>query len=187
MSNVNLDETLFYQYMIDNNSTSTMLNALSGNGSPNSGLGSMSGVLSALQASDSWGTGSISDVSTLLGLTGDYSGIGSLNGFSGILQAYLSQNQAGIAEMVEKMEDVLAEAAEMEGDTKSYRTVQEIYEYFAELTAGKADGLISAGSRQSNNVGAVTFSETPGTDFDFDQFESETDDMIEVALEEIGM
>ena len=187
MSNINLDETLYYQYMIDNNSTSTMLKALSGDTSQNNGLGNMSGILSALQASDSWGTGSISDVSTLLGLTGDYSGIGSLNGFSGILQAYLNQNQTGVAEMVEKLEDVLTEVAETEGDTKSYKTVQEIYEYFAELTSGKADSLVATNSGQSNNVASVSFSETAGTDFDFDQFESETDEMIEAALEEIGM
>ena len=31
MANVSLDKDLFYQYMINNNSTSTMLNALSGN------------------------------------------------------------------------------------------------------------------------------------------------------------
>ncbi|MCH5267124.1 MAG: hypothetical protein J1E62_02165 [Lachnospiraceae bacterium] len=187
MSNVNLDETLFYQYMINNNSTSTMLNAISGNNSQDSGYGNIASVLSALQSSGSWGTGSISDVSTLLGLTGDYSSIGSLNGFSTILQAYMNQNQTGIAEMVEKLEDVLEEAAETEGDTRSYKTVQEIYDYFAEMTSGKAESLVSSNSSgQSKNVGTVTPFPI-GTDFDFDKFESETDAMIEATLEEIGM
>ena len=72
MANVSLDKDLFYQYMINNNSTSTMLNALSGN--TNTGVQSandLSGVLGALQNSASFGTGSISDVSTLLsGLEG---------------------------------------------------------------------------------------------------------------------
>ena len=49
MANVSLDKDLFYQYMINNNSTSTMLNALSGN--TNTGVQSandLSGVLGAL-------------------------------------------------------------------------------------------------------------------------------------------
>ena len=61
MANVSLDKDLFYQYMINNNSTSTMLNALSGN--TNTGVQSandLSGVLGALQNSASFGTGSIS-------------------------------------------------------------------------------------------------------------------------------
>ena len=52
MANVSLDKDLFYQYMINNNSTSTMLNALSGN--TNTGVQSandLSSVLGALQNS----------------------------------------------------------------------------------------------------------------------------------------
>lgn len=190
MSNVSLDETLYYQYMINNNSTSTMLNALSGRDSEDNIYGNMAGVLSALQSSPSWGTGSISDVSTLLsGLGNGYGGIGSLGSFSSVLQTYLNQNQIGAAQMVEKLEDVLEKAAETEGDTLSYQTVEEIYQYFAEMTAGKAQGLQSGESsvRTSSPAAAPSVAETLGTNFDFDSFESETDAMIDGALEEMGI
>ena len=90
MANVSLDKDLFYQYMINNNSTSTMLNALSGN--TNTGVQSandLSGVLGALQNSVSFGTGSISDVSTLLSGLEGISTTGTGNSFSDILQSYL--------------------------------------------------------------------------------------------------
>ena len=189
MSNVSLDETLFYQYMINNNSTSTMLNALSGRDSQDSGNGSMAGVLSALQSSGLSGTGSISDVSTLLGgLGGEYGSVGSVDGFSDILQTYMNQNQTGAAGMAEKLEDVLEEVADTEGGTRSYQTVQELYQYFSELTAGKADSLQPESQTQKAGTDSATVSmaETTGIDFDFDSFESETDDMIDNALEEIG-
>ena len=90
MANVSLDKDLFYQYMINNNSTSTMLNALSGN--TNTGVQSandLSSVLGALQNSASFGTGSISDVSTLLSGLEGISTTGTGNSFSDILQSYL--------------------------------------------------------------------------------------------------
>ena len=90
MANVSLDKDLFYQYMINNNSTSTMLNALSGN--TNTGVQSandLSSVLGALQNSASFGTGSISDVSTLLSGLEGISTTGTGNSFSDIFRLFL--------------------------------------------------------------------------------------------------
>lgn len=89
--------------------------------------------------------------------------------------------------MVEKLEDVLEKTAETEGDTLSYQTVEEIYKYFTEMTAGKAQQVQSGESSAQSSAATPSMAETSGTNFDFDSFETETDDMIEAALEEIGV
>lgn len=197
MSNVSLDEALFYQYMINHNSTSTMLNAISGN-SADDNSSTMTSILNTLQAGSGLGTGSISDVSTLLGLGGDsYSGIGSLDSFSGVLQSYLQGDATENVQMTEKLQQVLEEAAGTEEEnSRSYQTLQEVYEYFAEKTAGKAAYLNAAWGNTDNDattanqsVGDVTQTFTPSSEvsFDFDSFESETDEMIDSMFEENGM
>lgn len=196
MANVSLDETLFYQYMINNNSTSTMLNAISGTSNDDSS-NMLTSVLSSLQSVNNWGTGSISDISTLLGFSGSsYSGIGSLDSFSSVLQSYLNENTTEAAQMAEKLEQVLEETAGTEEEgTKSYQTVQELYQYFSELTSGQAAGLTGAlasaeetsGTSDYNTVATSQMSETTGTTFDFDSFEEETDEMIDSLTDEVGI
>lgn len=197
MSNVSLDETLFYQYMINHNSTSTMLNAISGNRTDDSSS-TMASVLNVLQAGNGLGTGSISDVSTLLGLGVDsYSGVGSLDSFSSVLQSYLQGNTTEDVQMTEMLEQVLEEVSGTEEETsRSYQTLQEVYEYFSEKTSGKAAYLNaawgtagSAFGENSENTTAVTqnMADVSGASFDFDSFEKETDEMVDSLFEEIGI
>ncbi|MDO4167888.1 MAG: hypothetical protein Q4D32_10850 [Eubacteriales bacterium] len=197
MSNVSLDETLFYQYMINHNSTSTMLNAISGNRTDDSSS-TMASVLNVLQAGNGLGTGSISDVSTLLGLGVDsYSGVGSLDSFSSVLQSYLQGNTTEDVQMTEMLEQVLEEVSGTEEETsRSYQTLQEVYEYFSEKTSGKAANLNaawgtagSASRDNGENTTAVTqnMADVSGASFDFDSFEKETDEMVDSLFEEIGI
>lgn len=197
MSNVSLDETLFYQYMINQNSTSTMLNAISGNRTDDSSS-TMASVLNVLQAGNGLGTGSISDVSTLLGLGVDsYSGVGSLDSFSSVLQSYLQGNTTEDVQMTEMLEQVLEEVSGTEEETsRSYQTLQEVYEYFSEKTSGKAAylnaawGTAGSASRDNGeNTTAVTqnMADVSGASFDFDSFEKETDEMVDSLFEEIGI
>ena len=44
------EKDLYYQWMINNNSTSTMLNALSGNSSDSSNMNGMSGIVNAISS-----------------------------------------------------------------------------------------------------------------------------------------
>ncbi len=195
MNNVSLDETLFYQYMINNNSTSTMLNAINGNSSDDMG-GSLTSVLNTMNSVNNYsqnniGTGSISDIATILGLGNNaYSGIGSLDSFSGILQSYLNQNISQATEMAEKLEEVLEETAGTEEEgTKSRQTVQELYEYFSKMTSGQADSLLGilspskASEQEKSQTGSGMESMNPSM-VDFESFEQETDEMIDSLMEE---
>lgn len=189
MNNVSLDETLFYQYMINNNSTSTMLNALNGSSS-NDSSNSLTSAIGSMYSMNTLGTGSISDVSTILGLLGNnYSGVSSLDSFSSILQTYLNRDSSQAAEMMEKLEGVLEETAGTEEEgTKSWKTVQELYEYFAEMTSGHANNLLGILSPSSKKE---TSSEEPqsavgSTMIDFDAIEQESDTMIDSLMEETG-
>lgn len=195
LNNVSLDETLFYQYMINNNSTSTMLNALNGSSSDDSS-NSLTSAIGSMYSMNNLGTGSISDVSTILGLLGNnYSGVSSLDSFSSILQTYLNQDSSQAAEMMEKLEGVLEETAgTTEEGTKSWKTVQELYEYFAEMTSGQANnllGILSPLSMKELSSKKETSSEEPQSAMgsamiDFDAIEQESDTMIDSLMEETG-
>lgn len=194
MNNVSLDETLFYQYMINNNSTSTMLNALSGNSFDDST--SLTSAIGSMYSMNNLGTGSISDVSTILGLLGNNynGGVSSLDSFSSILQTYLNQDSLQATEMMEKLEDVLEETAgTQEEGTKTWKTVQELYEYFAEMTSGQANNLLGIlGPLSSKEVSSKkeTSSEesqsaVASAMIDFDALEQESDKMIDSLMEEM--
>ncbi len=200
MANVTLDaETLYYQYMINNNPTSTMLNAISGNSSDDSSLGLMGslGALNSLGSLDALGMSGIS------GVLGSLDSSGSVMGFANVLERCLSSAKTTAytesieaAEMADKLSSVLEEAAETE-DTSSltYKTVQELYEYFSEKVSSKAATLLgdaagtgkaSTTSAASSAGGAASSVEQmnqaamKGQEFDF----SEMDAMVDAAFEE---
>lgn len=151
-----LDGTLYYQWLINNNSTSTMLNAISGTDSLDgvSGLGSIGG-LGSLGSLGSAGTSGVS--------------------FANILQSYMSGTNATdsleAASMADKLSGILEEAAKTEDTgSLSYRTAQELYEYFSNQASVRANSLLgnsgtaesvaasllgkgSAGTAQSQSVG----------------------------------
>lgn len=178
MADITLDEkTLYYQYLINNNSTSTMLNAISGTNTDNTynTLGSLSSI-------------------------GSLGGTGSILDFSSILEQYLSGVNTNSYEeameattMADKLSSVLEEAAETE-DTNSltYKTVQELYEYFSEQVSAKASALMGNTASQSSNTsassGTVTTSSLEqmnqsalrGQEYDF----SEIDDIVDSIFEE---
>lgn len=143
MGNVALDEeTLYYQYLINNNSTSTMLNAISGNSSDSSSFDVLSS-LSSLSSLDS---------------------TSSLSSFSSILQNYLTgintssyEDTIQASTMADKLSSVLEEAKETE-DTSSltYQTVQELYEYFSEQVSAKAAALTGTTQSQSDSTSTST-------------------------------
>ncbi len=190
MANVTLDDaTLYYQWMINNNSTSTMLNALSGTDtSSDSFLSSVTGVNS---------------IGSLLGTSG-LTGTGatdSISDFASILKSYMTQNDTTAATeaatMADKLSGVLEEAAKTE-DTSSltYKTVQEIYDYFKEQTSARANELLGnttltaasetndSAASKSNSTGldldAIDYDEMDqmairGEEFDFDAVDSVVD------------
>ena len=65
-----------------------------------------------------------------------------MSGFAGILQSYLNAQTTQASKMADSMASVLEEAAQTE-DTSSltYRTVQEIYQYFQEQSKKPASLL----------------------------------------------
>lgn len=144
-----LSRDLYYQYLIDHNSTSTMLNAISGNDNDSLGtlgntgaLDGLSGLMGSTDLMESLSglTGNIgsSDVlSGLSGLSGQSDSLSGLtqgiSGFADILQSYLNAQTTEAANMAGSLSSVLEEASRDE-DTSSltYRTVQEIYQYFQE-------------------------------------------------------
>lgn len=144
------EETLYYQYLINHNSASTMLNALSGSTSDDdsllSGLSSLSGLS---------GSSALSGLSGTSGL----SGVSQDSSFAAVLQSYLSKAIASQndstqdAQIAEKLSNVLQEAAKSE-DTSSttYKTVQELYTYFTEKLSGTAASLIN-GSTAAQSTG----------------------------------
>lgn len=178
MSNVILDEeALYYQYLINNNSTSTMLNAISGN-----------------YSNDSFGT--LSSLSSLGALNG-------ISSFSSILQNYLTGSNINTyaesvqaSTMADKLSSVLEEAEKTE-DTSSltYQTVQELYEYFSNQVSAKASALLGDTSSYSGDSGSTSAAKTTsaaatidqmnqaamqGQEFDF----SDIDDVVESAFAE---
>jgi len=131
-----LEGTLYYQWLINNNSTSTMLNAISGTDSLDgvSGLGGL-GSLGSLGSAGSIGTEGSS--------------------FASILQSYMSGVNATdsltAASMADKLSGMLEEAAKTEDTSSlSYRTAQELYEYFSNQASVRANSLLGkAGTAES--------------------------------------
>lgn len=169
-----LSEDLYYQYLINNNSTSTMLNALSGDTSQDN-----SGSLAGAVGSGLYGLNNLSSLGSLYGLDnlsdlGSLYGLNSLNGldgllgssdeallgasqsissFSNILEVYLNAQRTEAAQMSEQLSEVLEEAAETENvSSLTYRTVQEIYQYFLEKTASSSSGA-ATGVQQTSSGG----------------------------------
>lgn len=184
-----LQEMLYYQYMINNNSTSTMLNALSGDSGEESS-GSLN-MLSAMQSG--LYTGNLVSGLGLAGTAGDDTNLlAALNGqgFSGILETYLNSERQQAAQMTEKLSDVLEEAAQTEDTgSLSYRTVQEVYEYFLERSASAASdsgaaasvaGAASDGQKSSVPAAGAVAEEI--TEFDFDGIEAEIENGLEASL-----
>lgn len=135
-----LSRDLYYQYLINHNSMSTMFNAISGSSDDSS---DSSGLMSAIGSKIGYGvssTDSVQGLESLYGLSGvsgsDDSLLGlsqGISGFAGILQSYLDAQTSEASKMADSMSSVLEEASQSE-DTSSltYRTVQEIYRYFQE-------------------------------------------------------
>ena len=171
-----------------------MLNAISGNDTDDRNQ-SLTSALQAFQNVSGTGTGSISDISTLLGGYSDAgSSIGSLDSFSSILQSYLNTDAASITtdtmnvvQYMDEVEQVLEETAGTEKDTRSYQTLQDIYQYFADTTAGKASSLqktLETSESDTDSFGQQGADNTAGSMFDFDSIEDETDAMIDALFEE---
>ena len=167
------DTDLYYQYLINNNSTSTMLNAINGNSSDNS--------TSALNSLGS------------LGALGSLSGLGTVStvqNFASVLQSYISTQAEKSASMADSLSDIIKQA-EDEGDTSSvsYKTVKELYEYFKNESQTSASGILASlyGSNQTDSSSKTyssvnADSSTPDysssvefDEFDFDEFEKQLD------------
>ena len=85
------ERDLYYQYLINNNSTSTMLNAITGDNSGNSS--------------------GISGISSLIGNTGssigDLGSIGNISSFANILKLYMGQQTTEAEGMAKKLSETL--------------------------------------------------------------------------------
>lgn len=144
-----LDGTLYYQWLINNNSTSTMLNAISGTDSLDgvSGLGSIGG-LGSLGSMGSVGTSGVS--------------------FANILQSYMSGTNAtdslAAASMADKLSGILEEAAKTEDpNSLSYRTAQELYEYFSNQASVRANSLLGNSGTAESVAGSLLGKGSAGT------------------------
>lgn len=136
-----IDGTLYYQWLINNNSTSTMLNAISGTDSLNgvSGLGGLGGL------------GSLGSAGTI-GTSG--------TSFASILQNYMSGTNAAdslaAASMADKLSGILEEAAQTEDTSSlSYRTAQELYEYFSNQASVRANSLLGNSGVSESVAGSL--------------------------------
>lgn len=149
MADVGLDEMLYYQYMINHNSASTMLSAISG-------------------------TSAVDDSTLSLGSLGGLGQIDTSGSFYQILQRYLGNSTQGLstsdaleaADMVDKLQEAMTEAEEAgETETKSYQTVQEIYEYFSNQVSAKASALLGgvSGASSGSQSGTYTGSDSGST------------------------
>ncbi len=115
-----------------------MLNAISGTDSLNGvgGLGSLAGLGSA---------GSIGTPGT---------------SFASILQSYMSGADAAdslaAASMADKLSGILEEAAETEDTSSlSYRTAQELYEYFSNQASVRANSLLGSSGVAESVAGSL--------------------------------
>lgn len=172
------EKDLYYQYLINNNSTSTMLNAISGNNQDSSydGLG-LSGLMGM---SGLFGTQGLSSLlGTSLGISGDgLNSLGMVSSFSSILKLYLNAETSEACNMAQKLSDALEEAKEAsEEQTNSYKTVQEIYQYFADKSSITAQTLnnkvASSGTAETESIISTAEAQTasyPFKEFDFDSY-----------------
>lgn len=172
------EKDLYYQYLINNNSTSTMLNAISGNNQDSSydGLG-LSGLMGM---SGLFGTQGLSSLlGTSLGISGDgLNSLGMVSSFSSILKLYLNAETSEAGNMAQKLSDALEEAKEAgEEQTNSYKTVQEIYQYFADKSSITAQTLnnkvASSGTAETESIISTAEAQTasyPFKEFDFDSY-----------------
>jgi hypothetical protein len=180
-----LAEDLYYQYLINNNSTSTMLNALSGTSDSDSDTsGLMSAVSSGLSSSLSGVTG-LESLSSLLGSSDSDDSLletsQALSNFSDILQVYMNAQTTEAATMADSLSSVLEEAAQTEDTSSlSYRTVQEIYQYFLDKSSSADQGTSSVTSQLQDASSATDSSsyvstDTSGqvTELDFDSLEEQ--------------
>ena len=180
------DTDLYYQYLINNNSKSTMFNALNGNDTDNStnALGSL-GTLSSL---------------------GSLTGIGSsstMQSFASVLQSYMNSQQSQAASMADSLSGIMKQA-ESEGDTSSisYQTVQSLYDYFKNASGTSSSGLLKTlygGSTEksgSTSSGAASASAQNTSDaqsevqfgeFDFDKLEQQLDDSMASSMKYTGI
>ena len=193
------ERDLYYQYLINNNSTSTMLNALSGNYSDDSGS-DFSGIMNAVSSAYS-SSGLSSVLGSSFGLlgsinSGDIGSLGALTSFSDILKLYMNTQTSEAAGMAEKLSDAIKKAeAQGEQDTSSYKTVQEIYEFFKEKSTMAAAALGSnTTSSQVDNTSSINMVAASGqvaaeqmAEFDFDAFESEMDNSISSSMAATGI
>ena len=198
----------YYQYLINNNSTSTMVNALSGdldesNGSNLSGITNLLGQASSLTGNAS---SSLSGLSSLLGSStsdGDISSLSTISSFSQILKTYLTAEQTEAAKMANTMSEALKEA-DANGEDKSlttYKTVQELYDYFtskasAEGKSNIASAADSTGTKSSSvsdtdsstsEQSLASAGQASAAEFDFDGFESDVDSSIESVMASTGI
>lgn len=180
------DTDLYYQYLINNNSKSTMFNALNGNDTDNStnALGSL-GTLSSL---------------------GSLTGIGSsstMQSFASVLQSYMNSQQSQAASMADTLSGIMKQA-ESEGDTSSisYQTVQSLYDYFKNASGTSSSELLKTlygGSTEksgSTSSGAASASAQNTSDaqsevqfgeFDFDKLEQQLDDSMASSMKYTGI
>lgn len=185
-----LSRDLYYQYLINHNSTSTMLNAISGSDNDSSDT---SGLMNAVSAGLSSSLGGITGLDSLTGLMGLGDGEGlfdsaqALSSFSDILQTYMSAQTAEAATMAESMSSVLEEAAQTE-DTSSltYRTVQEIYQYFADKSSAPDQAESSIinqlrGSDAGSNTQTVSLGQQIA-EMDFDALEEQLQQEAEAVV-----
>lgn len=172
------EKDLYYQYLINNNSTSTMLNALSGNYSQDSdGLG-LSGLMGSIsQAYSSSGLSSL--LGSSLGISGSdgLGSLGAISSFSSILKLYLNAETSEAGNMAQKLSDALEEADEAgESQTSSYKTVQEIYQYFLDKSSPAAQMLnnntssSTASTSQAEGIVQAPSAANAFQEFDFDSY-----------------
>lgn len=178
------EKDLYYQYLINNNSASTMFNALAGNSTQDSGDGlGLSGLMGMVNQA-----GSLSGLSSLLGSSLGISGsdglgsLGMVSSFSSILKLYLNAETSEAGNMAQKLSEALEEAEEAgESATNSYKTVQEIYQYFMDkssLTAQALNKNLSSGTAQAQEAGVSGVAGMPQMvspaeafeEFDFDGY-----------------
>ena len=177
------EKDLYYQYLINNNSASTMFNALAGNSTQDSGGLGLSGLMGMVNQA-----GSLSGLSSLLGSSLGISGsdglgsLGMVSSFSSILKLYLNAETSEAGNMAQKLSEALEEAEEAgESTTNSYKTVQEIYQYFMDkssLTAQALNKNLSSGTAQAQETGVSGVAGLPQMvspaeafeEFDFDGY-----------------
>lgn len=182
------ERDLYYQYLINHNSTSTMLNALSGNYSDVSDGTSMAGIMGAVsQAYSSSGLSSVLGPAFGMADNGDISSLGAISSFSSILKLYLNSEASEAANMAEKLSDVLETADEAgESMTNSYKTVQEIYKYFVDKSSLAAQALnknsVASSSQAASSPQAQPSRAAAVDNFDFDTYINNIDKQIENSI-----